>query len=408
MIATATKISSNKRHALKQNCQVCDCSEARFLFRQEFSGFSDGNLLDGYDVVVCRECGFAFADDLPEQQEFDRYYGEMSKYEFGQSEGKQSPYDLQRFSQIFNLLAPRFPDKEIRILDIGCSTGGQLAEFKKKGYRNLLGVDPSPACAKAARNLYGIEVHTSTISGLKLAPHSFDLILLVGVLEHVCTLGPVLEKIKGLLAPGGKLYLEVPDALRFDVFEDAPFQEFSTEHIIFFSTRSLENLLVTQGFGKVWDEQNDRRYSSSTIMPNISALFDNPGNFQGNVVPDDISLIALQSYINTSKNVERRIIETIDRLVESKTPILVWGVGTHTQRLLESTSFADLNIKAFIDSNARYYGKKMNKTPIIGPDDLNNHGEAVLISSRVFQPEIEAEIIRATSGKREIVKLYNL
>ena len=408
MIATVRKTSSAHRHSLKRNCQVCNCSEARFLFRQDFSGFSDGNLLDGYDVVVCRECGFAFADDLPEQREFDRYYGEMSKYEFGQNEGKQSAYDLQRFSQILELLTPRFPNKEIRILDIGCSTGGQLAGFKNLGYKNLLGVDPSAACARAARSLYGIEVHTSTISTLDLPPHSFDLILLVGVLEHVCTLGPVLDKIKELLAPLGKLYLEVPDALRFDVFEDAPFQEFSTEHIVFFSSRSLENLLAKQGFQKIWDEQNDRRYSSSTIMPNISALFENPGNFQGRVVADEISLVALRSYINISKRVEQRIVAAIDRLVDANTPILVWGVGTHTQRLLQTTSFADLNIKAFIDSNSRYHGKKMNGVPIIGPGCLKKYEEPVLISSRVFQPEIEAEIMKTSPGRREIIKLYNL
>jgi len=143
-------------------------------------------------------------------------------------------------------------------------------------------------------------------------------------------------------------------------------------------------------------------------MPNISALFENPGNFQGRVVPDETSQVALLSYINSSKRVEHKIIATIDRLVNANTPIVVWGVGTHTQRLLQTTSFADLNIKAFIDSNSRYHGKKMNGVPIISPGGLKNYGESVLISSRVFQPEIETEIIKESPGKRKIIKLYNL
>ena len=143
-------------------------------------------------------------------------------------------------------------------------------------------------------------------------------------------------------------------------------------------------------------------------MPNISALFENPGNFQGRVVADEISLVALRSYINISKRVEQRIVAAIDRLVDANTPILVWGVGTHTQRLLQTTSFADLNIKAFIDSNSRYHGKKMNGVPIIGPGCLKKYEEPVLISSRVFQPEIEAEIMKTSPGRREIIKLYNL
>ncbi len=311
-------------------------------------------------------------------------------------------------NNILFLYTTQFPNKNIRILDIGCSTAGQLAGFKKLGYKNLLGVDPSPACTKAAERLYGIEVRTSTISTIDFESASFDLILLVGVLEHVSSLAPVLKKIKGLLARGGKLYLEVPDALRFDAFDDAPYQEFSMEHIIFFSPQSLNNLLIKHGFKNLWNKQNDRRYSASTIMSNISALFENADFEQGTIIPDDASRTALNGYIKSSRRVEERIVEIIKKFVNSREEILVWGVGTHTQRLLEITNFSDLNISAFIDSNSRYHGKKMNGVPIIPPSDLKNIASSVLISSRVFQPEIEAEILRITSGQRKIIKLYKL
>ncbi len=110
MIATEPRREIKvKLHSLKRNCQICDCEKADLLFRQDFSGFSTGTLLKGYDVAVCQDCGFAFADDIPDQEEFDSYYEEMSKYEFSQSDGVQSPFDLERFSQILNLLTPQFP-----------------------------------------------------------------------------------------------------------------------------------------------------------------------------------------------------------------------------------------------------------------------------------------------------------
>jgi len=53
--------------------------ESICLFQQRFSVLSTGSLMDGYDVVICQECGFCFADNIPEQAAFDLYYREMSK-----------------------------------------------------------------------------------------------------------------------------------------------------------------------------------------------------------------------------------------------------------------------------------------------------------------------------------------
>ena len=36
--------------------------------------------MSGYDVVVCEQCGFGFADDIPPQSTFDAYYQDLSKY----------------------------------------------------------------------------------------------------------------------------------------------------------------------------------------------------------------------------------------------------------------------------------------------------------------------------------------
>jgi len=43
-------------------------------------------------------------------------------------------------------------------------------------------------------------------------------------------------------------YIEVPDASIYYKGEDAPFQEFSPEHINFFGPDSLRNLMITNGF----------------------------------------------------------------------------------------------------------------------------------------------------------------
>ena len=45
-------------------------------------------------------------------------------------------------------------------------------------------------------------------------------------------------------------------------------------------------------------------------------------------------------------------------LAEKQQPIVVWGVGTNTQSLLATTKLKATNIKAFVDSNTRYVGRK--------------------------------------------------
>ncbi len=49
--------------------------------------------------------------------------------------------------------------------------------------------------------------------------------------------------------------MEVPDATRFAMSPDAPFQEFSIEHINYFTPVSLVNLMGRYGFSEVFSEQ---------------------------------------------------------------------------------------------------------------------------------------------------------
>ena len=62
--------------------------------------FSEVSLLTGYDVVVCRNCGFCFADHIPDQAAFDLYYREKSKYEYQDRSGQPSELQVRRFPEL--------------------------------------------------------------------------------------------------------------------------------------------------------------------------------------------------------------------------------------------------------------------------------------------------------------------
>ncbi len=134
----------------RRGCEICGSADGRLLFRQDFASISGGSFLDGYDVVVCRQCGFGYADDLPDQSVFDRHYREMSKYEYEDQGGKEPEHDLGRFQRLAGIVRETCPAPGARVLDIGCATGQLLALLKHRGYGRVLGLDPSPTCAAIA------------------------------------------------------------------------------------------------------------------------------------------------------------------------------------------------------------------------------------------------------------------
>jgi FlaA1/EpsC-like NDP-sugar epimerase len=103
-----------------------------------------------------------------------------------------------------------------------------------------------------------------------------------------------------------------------------------------------------------------------------------------------------------------RVIKISRLIVKAKLyqTIIIWGVGTHTLRLLETSRLGRANIVAFVDSNPRYQLKQLNGIPIIAPADLKSRPEPILISSRVFQREIEQQIREDLRLSNQIVKLY--
>jgi len=392
----------------KRGCAVCGSAESRTLFRQTFAQASEGMLLRGYDVVVCTECGFGYADRVPEQSEFDAYYEQMSRYEFEYRGGEQSDFEARRFPVAANFIRALLPEPVARILDVGCSNGGLLQALRQVGYTNVMGLDPSAVCVQTTGRLYGIPAVAGTLSSLPPHLGYFDLVILSAVLEHVRDLRTALIRARSLLRPGSLLYVEVPDVTRFACSSDAPFQEFSVEHINYFSVLSLRNLLGAEGFEMV-EHARTETMQGTFVSAELKAMFRLTEEARGLPAEYDAETErVLTEYIHCSRGVEARIHAAIDPWVRSRKAIIIWGVGTHTQRLLATSALASANISAFVDSNQRYQGKLLNGLPILPPEALRERSEPILISSRFFQEEIKNQIRDGLGLNNELILLYDV
>jgi FlaA1/EpsC-like NDP-sugar epimerase len=198
----------------------------------------------------------------------------------------------------------------------------------------------------------------------------------------------------------------VPDVLAFADWPNAPFQDFSTEHVNFFSPTSLRNTFASRGFGELMYQQNAREQSHHVWMSNISAAFAKASRSSLVLGRDEDTKPALERYIAQCVAEEQVLLERLAKVAGTERPIIVWGVGTHTQRLLVSSPLRVANIVAFVDSNVGYAGKELQGVPVIAPDEVVGRSEAILISSRVFQHEIVRQIREDLRMSNDLILLY--
>ncbi|WP_348824696.1 class I SAM-dependent methyltransferase [Flavobacterium aestuarii] len=97
------------------------------------------------------------------------------------------------------------------ILDIGAGTGEFLAVAGKDGWKTM-GTEPSDK-AKAIAKSKGVNFVENTS---ELQSHSFDIISMWHVLEHVPNLEEQIKELKRLLKPTGTLIVAVPNFKSFD------------------------------------------------------------------------------------------------------------------------------------------------------------------------------------------------
>lgn len=392
-------------------CPVCRSHTATELFRQQFAHM-EGSLTDGYRLCCCDMCGMAFADGVPDEASFARYYAEMSKYESNHRDGETSSTEAERFRQVADLLAPELCQDD-SILDVGCATGGLLAEFKRRGFPHVHGLDPSPQCAVAAQRLYGVPVQVGT---LKSATGSFSLVSMCGVLEHLLNPERGLREAARLLKDSefSLVYIEVPDATHYHMHDNAPYQFISVEHVNYFSPQSLDNMMRRGGFVRHFGASVTRNLSQKCVEPVFAALYRFGGSTHEPVLNKDTATFAgLKTYLTQSKSLERVTHRRLAALAKRKVPVAVWGAGTHTLRLLAASPLADCDVVAIVDSNERYRGKAVTvrdgcTRKVLAPESLcaMKANVTVLVSSHVAEQEIRHQI--ETMGlKNEVVTLYD-
>lgn len=198
-------------------------------------------------LVVCEGCGVRALEPPPTDAELaaayaEEYYGASRRKFIGPIAALVGWFQGGRA----RWMARQVP-RGGRILDIGCGNGGFLEQMQRRGYR-VEGTERT--AASAARVPPSIPVHVGDLLDLSLEPHAYDAVTLFHVFEHLAHPHETLQKIQGLLRPGGTLCLSLPNAESAQArrYGLAWFHHDPPRHLFGFGPQSLTRLLTTTGF----------------------------------------------------------------------------------------------------------------------------------------------------------------
>jgi 2-polyprenyl-3-methyl-5-hydroxy-6-metoxy-1,4-benzoquinol methylase len=144
-----------------------------------------------------------------------------------------------------------------RLLDVGCGGGHFLRAAKRRGIWDVIGLEPIEKAAIQAARYAGCDVRKTTVDDAEFPAASFDVISLLGVLEHVHEPLAVLRSARSLLRADGLLAIYVPNYLYLRLKDTglvcyARTRHWSRlhpqEHLHQFTPRTLAQVLRTSGF----------------------------------------------------------------------------------------------------------------------------------------------------------------
>ena len=172
---------------------------------------------EDFSIMECPQCGLRFTTPRPAPDVIGKYY-QSEEYYSHQQNNKGLVPRMYEFVKTFNIKHKAYLAigdlPKGRLLDIGCGVGDFLGYVKKQGWE-IQGVEPSEDAKKIAESRLGF-MPKSPSESTQFEDHSFDVITLWHVLEHVDDLQFQTSEISRLLKSGGRLVIALPNFQSFD------------------------------------------------------------------------------------------------------------------------------------------------------------------------------------------------
>jgi SAM-dependent methyltransferase len=255
-------------------CLLCGSGRSTSLFTASDRLFETTR--EQFTVVRCVECGLVRLDPQPPAADLHRYY--PAKYWF-----TPDTTTAGRLEEAYRRLVlsdhVRFVDQALRrttargpLLDVGSGGGLFLALLRKRGFRGI-GLDFSAEAAALAWRGQGTPTVCALLERAPIRTASLSAVSMFHVLEHLPDPKAYLSIARDLLAPDGRLIVQVPNAAswQFRLLGKSWNGVDVPRHLFDFRDRDVEKLLAASGLQVL-----RRKYFS---------LRDNPAGLASSLAP---------------------------------------------------------------------------------------------------------------------------
>ncbi|WP_460426190.1 class I SAM-dependent methyltransferase [Azotobacter armeniacus] len=222
-------------------CEICGSLDHEIVVEEVETGPERFARLP---VVGCIHCGHLYQNPRFNRDFYDTYYDKYYRLMlFGNSQLERDFVvdQLRRGEYLYQSLEKYLPAKG-HLLDVGCSAGGLMVAFAKRGWK-VFGTDPDSTYARFGREKLGLDILPVAAEDMDLPDEYFDLTVITGSLEHVFDVNGVLEICRRACKPNGLMFIE-GRALGYGVQKGF----FSHNHRRYLSATSIELLMLKHGW----------------------------------------------------------------------------------------------------------------------------------------------------------------
>lgn len=209
--------------------------------------------MEKFPVFICKNCGFLFTQDHPDESQIGFYY-QSEDYISHSNTSKGITNRLYQIARKFMLKRKAVIIRKItslksgNLLDIGCGTGHFAGYLKETGWK-VQGIEINAQARDFAKNTFGFDVKDpSEIE--ELPDRSYDCITLWHVLEHFNDPFAYMLHIRRLLKPEGTCLIALPNCSSYDAMHYA--EDWAAwdvpRHLWHFSPETFKNFIDHTGF----------------------------------------------------------------------------------------------------------------------------------------------------------------
>lgn len=372
------------------SCPVCRGEIARKLYPSYAGACITSDMMvlpeSRVDNRLCEGCGLIFnaAGTRGFTEDFYKNsYSLMLRAEQGAIQSFQGTAPASQAERTYQILREMIDvGEEGRILEAGAGKGDFLGYFVKDFPTwKVSAFEPSASHGILRQRLPDADVRLCDYKDYNAAPGNLNIVVALGVLEHVEDPLDMMRWAHRMLGDGGHFYLRVPN------FANNPNDLFCVDHLSKLTIPTLSLLAEAAGFGVVAVKEvgvpvfmalrKDRAGGSGKIG---SALSENWAIVEKNLAVAKSSIEAVLNAHREAKNVGERF--------------AIFGLGSSGLFAPFFGEFPLTDITAYVDENRTMWGSAVHDRPVGGLDIIESMGirHVALAISPVYFDQVKKKL----------------